>query len=306
MAGMCFLPPGAVAEAQAIIEAGLEEEGWRFITWRPVPVSPDCLGDTEARTAPAAYQCLGLHQTTPASSGALDAGLFRARLRAEHRLAMMGLSGAAIVSLSLRTMVYKALVTPADLPRFYPDLADPAYTTAFAVFHQRFSTNTFPQWALAQPFRVLAHNGEINTIAGNRIRMARRQADRLALPGLPDGIGALVRGTGSDSESLDDAVELMRQAGFSLAQAFARLVPRAWEHDPDVSDDERAFERYQACFGEPWEGPGALAFADGTQVGAVLDRNGFRPARLLVTRHGQVCLGSETGIFDVDEADVRQ
>ncbi|MFP5379546.1 MAG: glutamate synthase central domain-containing protein, partial [Vicinamibacteria bacterium] len=305
MAGMCFFPDGTQALAQPVIEAALEQEGWRFLTWRTVPVDPSCLGEAEGASAPVICQIVGVHQRAPAAGdAALDAGLFRARLRAEARLAALGLSGVTLASLSLRTIVYKALVTPADLPRFYPDLDDAAYATPFAVFHQRFSTNTFPQWALAQPFRVLAHNGEINTIGGNRIRMARRQADRAALPGLPDGIGPLVRATGSDSQSLDDAVDLMRQAGFSLAQAFARLVPRAWEHDPDVPADEEAFERYQACFSEPWEGPGALAFADGRQVGAVLDRNGFRPARLLVTRHGQVCLGSETGIFDVDDADV--
>ncbi|MDP1569754.1 MAG: glutamate synthase large subunit [Vicinamibacterales bacterium] len=307
MAGMCFIPPAAVAAAQATIDAALEQEGWRFLTWRHVPVDRTCLGEAEAASEPAIYQVLGLHGASPAlDEAALDASLYRARLRAEARLLAQGLGAVAITSLSLRTIVYKALVTPADLPRYYPDLDDPAYETAFAVFHQRFSTNTFPQWRLAQPFRVLAHNGEINTVLGNRLGAARRQADRACLPDLPDGIGPLVRASGSDSESLDDAVDAMRQAGFSLAHAFARLIPRAWEHDPDVPAAEQAFERYQACFTEPWEGPGGLAFADGRQVGAMLDRNGFRPARVIVTTTGQVCVGSETGIFDVTESEVRQ
>ena len=305
MAGMCFMPPDAVAEGQAIIDSALEQEGWRFLTWRTVPIDASCLGEAEAATAPSILQVMGLHGSSPAlDARALDASLYRARLRAEARLLARGLGAVSITSLSLRTMVFKALVTPANLPQYFLDLDDPAYHTAFAVFHQRFSTNTFPQWRLAQPFRVLAHNGEINTVLGNRLAMNRRQMDRACLD-LPDGLGALVRSSGSDSESLDDAVELMRQGGFSLAHTFARLIPRAWEHDPDVPADEQAFERYQSCFAEPWEGPGALAFGDGHQVGAVLDRNGFRPARLVVTSSGQVCLGSETGIFDVHEADVR-
>jgi hypothetical protein len=169
------------------------------------------------------------------------------------------------------------------------------------VFHQRFSTNTFPQWPLAQPFRTLAHNGEINTILGNRLHARRRQADRASITDVPDDADALVRLSGSDSQSLDDMVEHLRQGGFSLPHAFARVLPRAWEHDPSLSARERAFEAYQATACEPWEGPAAIAFADGRHCGAVLDRNGFRPARVLVTTEGMVAVGSETGIFDVPE-----
>src|SRR5688500_11577410 len=234
-----------------------------------------------------------------------DLSLYRARLAAEARLAAADLQDAAIVSLSLRTIVYKALVAPADLARFYPDLADERFTTTFTVFHQRFSTNTFPQWALAQPFRALAHNGEINTILGNRINARRRQADRASVPDIA-GDAALVRVSGSDSQSLDDMIELLRQGGFSLAHAFARVLPRAWEHDPGVSPRERAFEAYQATACEPWEGPAAIAFSDGRQVGAVLDRNGFRPARVLTSTDGLVCVGSESGIFDIPEPQVER
>ena len=203
-------------------------------------------------------------------------------------------------------MVYKALVAPVDLDRFYPDLADRRYETTFTIFHQRFSTNTFPQWALAQPFRSLAHNGEINTILGNRLHARRRQADRCAMPDVSSEAGPLVRLHGSDSQSLDDMIEHLRQGGLSLAHAFARVLPRAWEHDPALSARERAFEAYQSTTCEPWEGPAAIAFADGRQVGAVLDRNGFRPARVLTSKDGLVCVGSESGIFDIPEQSVER
>jgi glutamate synthase domain-containing protein 2/glutamate synthase domain-containing protein 1/glutamate synthase domain-containing protein 3 len=304
-AGMCFLPREGASAARALLSEALEEEGWGQLAWRAVPVDAAVLGAVERTSQPVIWQVFALHQSSPMwPPGRLERSLYRARVTAERRLADARLGAAAIVSLSLRTIVYKALVAPANLARFYPDLADPRYETPFVVFHQRFSTNTFPQWALAQPFRCLAHNGEINTILGNRLHARRRQADHASMPDAPDAAGALVRLTGSDSESLDDIIELHRQAGFSLSHAFARILPRAWEHDPAVPPRERAFEAYQATACEPWEGPAAIAFADGRQVGAVLDRNGFRPARVLTTRDGMVGVGSETGIFDAPESDV--
>ena len=304
-AGMCFLPAGE-SDARAIIAEALEDEGWGQLVWRNVPVCPGVLGTAERASRPLIQQVFALHQSSPMWPAARqDRSLYRARVTAEARLAAAGLHDAAIVSLSLGTMVYKALAAPVDLDRFYPDLADARFTTTFTVFHQRFSTNTFPQWALAQPFRALAHNGEINTILGNRINARRRQADRASLADIA-GDAALVRVSGSDSQSLDDMIELLRQGGFSLAHAFARVLPRAWEHDPGVSSRERAFEAYQATACEPWEGPAAIAFADGRQAGAVLDRNGFRPARVLTSTDGLVCIGSESGIFDIPEAQVER
>ena len=304
-AGMCFLP-ARESDARAIIAEALEEEGWGQLVWRDVPVCPGVLGAAERASRPLIQQVFALHQSSPMwPASRQDRSLYRARVTAEARLAAAGLHDAAIVSLSLRTIVYKALAAPVDLSRFYPDLADARFTTTFTVFHQRFSTNTFPQWALAQPFRALAHNGEINTILGNRINARRRQGDRAALPGIA-GDTTLVRLGGSDSQSLDDMLELLRQGGFSLAHAFARVLPRAWEHDPGLSPRERAFEAYQATACEPWEGPAAIAFADGRQAGAVLDRNGFRPARVLTSTDGLVCIGSESGIFDIPEAQVER
>ena len=268
---------------------------------------PRCWRPPNGRSRPLVQQVFALHQSSPLWTPARqERSLYRARVMAEARLAAHALHDAAIVSLSTRTMVYKALVAPVDLDRFYPDLADRRYETTFTVFHQRFSTNTFPQWALAQPFRSLAHNGEINTILGNRLHARRRQADRSAMPDVSSEAGPLVRLHGSDSQSLDDMIEHLRQGGLSLAHAFARVLPRAWEHDPALSARERAFEAYQSTTCEPWEGPAAIAFADGRQVGAVLDRNGFRPARVLTSNDGLVCVGSESGIFDIPEQSVER
>src|SRR5687767_8074863 len=306
-AGMCFLPPAAEAAGRAIIADALEDEGWGQLVWRDVPVDRSVLAAAERASLPHILQVFALHQSSPLwPAFRQDRSLYRARVTAETRLAAAGMDGAAIVSLSLRTIVYKALVAPVDLPRFYPDLAEPRFETPFTVFHQRFSTNTFPQWALAQPFRSLAHNGEINTILGNRVQARRRQADRAAMPDVPPDAGPLVRLSGSDSQSLDDMIEHLRQGGLSLAHAFARVLPRAWEHDPALTSRERAFEAYQATTCEPWEGPAAIAFADGRQVGAILDRNGFRPARVLTSKDGLVCVGSESGIFDIPEAQVER
>ena len=306
-AGMCFLPAAAAGAARAIISEALEEEGWGQLVWREVPIDASVLSAAERASKPHIQQVFALHQSTPMWPAArLEKSLYRARVIAEARLAEATLHDAAIASLSMHTIVYKALVAPVDLRRFYPDLSDSHYVTPFTVFHQRFSTNTFPQWALAQPFRSLAHNGEINTILGNRLQARRRQRDRMAMPDAPHEAGALIRVNGSDSQSLDDMVEYLRQGGLSLAHALARLLPRAWEQDQSLSPRERAFAAYQSTACEPWEGPAAIAFADGRQVGAVLDRNGFRPARLLVSKDGLVCVGSESGIFDIPESQIER
>ncbi|MDQ3440468.1 MAG: glutamate synthase-related protein, partial [Planctomycetota bacterium] len=234
----------------------------------------------------------------------VESSLYRARLRAEQQLAESGIAGAAIVSLSTRTVVYKALVAPADLARFYCDLGDARFATSFVVFHQRFSTNTFPDWSMAQPFHTLAHNGEINTIVGNRLKAARRQADTANLPELAGLDIPAVCLQGSDSRSLDDQVALLVGGGLSLPHAIARVVRRAWEQDRTLTADERAFEQYQSCVGDSWEGPAALAMSDGRYVGLAVDRSGFRPARILESSTGLIVAGSETGIVDVRDSDI--
>ncbi len=301
-AGVVFAPPAGADEARRAIEEALVREGWRDLAWRLTPTNPHVLGELERASCPEVWQVAALPPAGLARTGLrLEQSLYRARLDAEARLRERGLTDAALVSLSVRTIVYKALVAPADLSAFYGDLADPRFETAFAIAHQRFSTNTFPQWGLAQPFRVLAHNGEINTVLGNRLRSRARQAAYVGTTALA---APVVRETGSDSQSLDDMVDYLRQGGYSLAHAFARLLPRAWEHDTALTPGARAFEQYQATAVEPWEGPAAVAFADGKQAGAMLDRNGFRPLRVLLSTDGLVTVGSETGIFDISEAHV--
>lgn len=305
-AGVCLAPAGAADDARRTIAEALDHEGWCDLAWRQAPTDPDVLGELEHATCPEVWQVAAICTEGAArTERQLEQSLYRARLHAEARLATRGLGDAALVSLSMRTLVYKALVAPADLAAFYADLADPRFETPFALVHQRFSTNTFPQWALAQPFRVLAHNGEINTILGNRLHARRRQHSLAGVETAPTG-ASLVRETGSDSQSLDDMVDHLRQAGFSMAHAFARLLPRAWEHDAALTPNARAFEEYQATSVEPWEGPAAIAFSDGRQAGAVLDRNGFRPLRVLLSTDGLVTIGSETGIFDIPEAQVER
>ncbi len=263
------------------------------VDWRRVPVEPEALTSTIRRTAPEIHQA---RLAFDAPEATVERALFRARLGIDRALAEAGVAPVAIVSLSTATVVYKALVVPAALPRFYPDLADPAFESPFVVFHQRFSTNTAADWALAQPFRTTAHNGEINTIAGNRRWFQARAADTTSLPGFA-GVSP-VCASGSDSQSLDDAIGLMRAHGYSLAHAVARLLPPSWERDRDLAGETRAFFEFQSLVSEPWDGPAALVFSDGRQVGAALDRNGFRPARVVRTIDGLVAVASEVGILD--------
>src|SRR5262249_11618616 len=191
---------------------------------------------------------------------------------------------------------------PEALPAFYPDLADHRFATRFVVFHQRFSTNTTANWALAQPFRLIAHNGEINTVGGNRAWMRARLLDSTSLPGFLGDVP--VSRDGSDSRTLDDAVELLRHCGYSTAHALARLGPPAWERDRDLAPDVRAVFEFQSLLSEPWDGPSALAFADGRFVGAALDRNGFRPARVIRTADGLVAVASEVGVLSASEHEI--
>src|SRR3954469_20704589 len=295
---MLFAHPADRIRAMAIVDRELRAAGARFVEFRRVPSDRGAVLAAQRDSTPAVVQAVAGFDE---SRAIVDAALYRARLRVERGAAAEGVR-LTIVSLSTRTVVYKALVTPDALDRFYPDLARAQFASSFITFHQRFSTNTSADWALAQPFRTLAHNGEINTIAGNRLWMRARAADETALPGFQhDGPMSLA---GSDSRSLDDAIELLRHHGYSLAHAVSRLVPPAWERDRDMPPDVRSFYEFQSLLSEPWDGPSALVFADGRYVGAALDRNGFRPARIVSTAAGLIAVASEVGVLRADEHDI--
>jgi len=293
-AGMFFVADGHQSDAIEIVERDLRVAGAIDVVWREVPTDASVVLPAQRATVPVVLQALaafGVDERVAAR------GVYRARLRIERAAAERGIA-VDVVSLSTRTIVYKGLVTPDSLDVFYSDLADGGFESNFVTFHQRYSTNTSADWTLAQPFRTLAHNGEINTIAGNRTWMRARVADRTSMPGM-DGERPISE-RGSDSRSLDDAVELLRYRGASLAHALSRLVPPAWERDAQLPPDVRAFYEFQSLVSEPWDGPAALIFSDGRHVGAAMDRNGFRPARVVTTRGGIVALASEAGILSAD------
>src|SRR5690606_39165474 len=234
--------------------------------------------------------------------------VYAVRKQSEREIRERRLDGAAIVGLSARTVVYKGMLTPAQVPRFYPDLRDERLVSAIALVHSRFSTNTFPSWPLAHPFRMVAHNGEINTIRGNRNWMTARQADLASehLPGRLRRLFPINTPGASDSLVFDEVVELLHLGGRSLPHAMLMMMPEAWEHHATMDPKRRDFYRYHASIMEPWDGPAAVCFTDGTQIGAVLDRNGLRPARWWRTVDDLVVLASETGVVDIDPSQVAQ
>ena len=296
--GMVFVHPSDRLQAAEIVERELRHAGARSIDWRIVPTDRAAVLRAQRDTTPKVLQLVAGFEE---GRQAVDAALYLARLRIE-RIARTAGVRLTIVSLSTRTVVHKALVTPEALDTFFPDLADPLFISPFITFHQRFSTNTSADWALAQPFRSVAHNGEINTIAANRLWMRARAADATALPGF--GVEPPISNDGSDSLSLDDAIELLRHNGYSLAHAVTRLVPPAWERDRDLPPDVRAFYEFQSLLSEPWDGPSALVFADGRYIGAALDSNGFRTARIVSTADDLIAVASEVGVLPADEHEI--
>jgi glutamate synthase domain-containing protein 2/glutamate synthase domain-containing protein 1/glutamate synthase domain-containing protein 3 len=281
--------------ARALVAESIEQSGLQLVEWREVPVDADSLGERARETMPAVWH--GLIAKPNLDPDEWEHRLYMVRRRAERAAAEQGVR-MYLPSCSSRTLVYKGLMAGTRLADFYPDLRDPACESRLAVFHQRYSTNTMPDWRLAQPFRMLAHNGEINTITGNRAWMRAREAE-LA----PELRGAVWQ-EGSDSASLDNALELLVHRGWEVSEALMSLVPDAWEGRGDLASAVRDFYRYQSIRFEPWDGPAALAFSDGIVVGAALDRNGLRPLRWQRTRDGLVAAASEAGVVTMAPGDV--
>ncbi|MFC3385614.1 glutamate synthase large subunit [Couchioplanes azureus] len=315
--GLVFLPTDAseAARAIAVFEKYALVEGGDILGWRDVPVDPSGLGETAEAARPAIKQVfLAARRLTGTGNGKageqlsgieLDIVAYCIRKQAERETQQRGI-GAYFPSLSARTITYKGMLTPDQLPEFFPDLTDERVASAIALVHSRFSTNTFPSWPLAHPYRFIAHNGEINTIRGNRNWMAAREA-LLASPALPGSIKRLFpvcTPEASDSANFDAVLELLHLAGRSLPHAVLMMIPEAWENDPGMDPARRAFYRFHASLMEPWDGPASVAFTDGTVIGAVLDRNGLRPGRWWHTSDGLVVLGSEAGVLDLDPATV--
>jgi glutamate synthase domain-containing protein 2/glutamate synthase domain-containing protein 1/glutamate synthase domain-containing protein 3 len=306
--GAFFLPrePQALGQAVALIETVLAEDGIPFLGWRDVPTNPAALGPTALASCPVIRQVLVGRPALAGDEEAWEQALYLARREMERRAEERNLPGFYACSLSCRTIVYKALLTGTQLPAFFTDFRYPEYESAIAIFHQRYSTNTLPSWPLAQPFRLLAHNGEINTLWGNRNAMTMRQP-MLASPVWGRKIERLrevIWREGSDSASLDNAMELLTRSGRDVVHTSMMMVPQAWEKYPDLDPAIKAFYEYHQCVLEPWDGPAAIAFSDGVLCGASVDRNGLRPSRYKVRRDGLVVSGSEVGLVDLDPREV--
>jgi glutamate synthase (NADPH) large chain len=303
-AGLAFLPVDAemCEKAQAAVESICADEGLRVRGWRDVPTEPDCLGTT-ARAAMPTFKQLFVDHPGGATGIALDRITFIARKRVEHELPPE--LQTYFSSLSARTLVYKGMLTTPQLRAFFADLDDPRIESALLLVHSRFSTNTFPSWPLAHPYRYIAHNGEINTVQGNQNWMRAREAIASSplLPNLDKAFPICTPGA-SDTARFDEVLELLHLAGRPLHHAVLMMIPEAWENNDEMDPARRAFYRYHASLMEPWDGPASVTFTDGTVIGAVLDRNGLRPSRYWVTDDDVVVMASEVGVIDIDPARV--
>ena len=312
--GLVFLPKDE-KEQQDILSVMIEEierEGLQLMHLRTVPTSPDVLGEAARRVEPAIRQMFVAHPQPLTRGGefgylqdddtAFKRKLYIIRKRIEHRIAHPDFY---VCSLSNTNMIYKGMLTSGQLRRYFPDLSNPYLTSGLALVHSRFSTNTFPTWSLAQPFRLLAHNGEINTIRGNRGWMKARESvlSSEALGDIKD-ISPIVQEGMSDSASLDNVFEFLTMSGLSLPQAMAILVPESFNDKNPISEDLKAFYEYHSILMEPWDGPAALLFSDGRYAGGMLDRNGLRPSRYTITKQGVMVVASEVGVMDFEPGDV--
>ena len=299
--GLAFLPrdPGAATASAEAIEALAREENLAVLAWREVPITPGILGAASAASMPTLRQLVVADLAGTAHGISLDRRAYRLRKRVESTL------GVFFASLSSRTMTYKGMLTTSQLEPFFGDLSDPRYASEIALVHARFSTNTFPSWALAQPMRYVAHNGEFTSVRGNRDWMRGREGSLVPRHlGTVDGLLPVCTPGGSDTMSFDEVLELLHLDGRTLTHAVAMMLPEAWETDAAMAPDRRAFYEYHSGVMEPWDGPATLNFTDGTVIGAVLDRNALRPSRFWVTEDGMVVLASETGVLDIDPATV--
>src|SRR4051794_18407853 len=302
--GIAFLPadPDDAAKAVARIEELAAEEQLTVVGWRDVPTDPDLLGATARSVMPTFKQLFVAAKTGRVLGLALERMAFRLRKRAEKE------TETYFPSLSGRTITYKGMLTTDQLDKFFPELTDPDLASAIGVVHSRFSTNTFPSWPLAHPYRYIAHNGEINTVQGNRNWMRAREALLASdlIPGDLEQLYPICTPGASDSASFDEVLELLHLGGRSLPHAMLMMIPEAWENATTMDPKRRAFYEFHSTLMEPWDGPASVVFSDGTKVGAVLDRNGLRPSRYWVTEDGLVVLASEAGVLDIDPATVTE
>ncbi len=309
--GMVFLPRPRgprfshdLDRCELLFEEMVREEGLRVIGWRKVPIELSACGDVAREVVPEIRQIFIARGSSAQSQAELERKLYVVRKRVELAVRESGMRDANmffVCSLSTYRLVYKGLLMSQQIPQFYPDLNDPTMTSALALIHARFSTNTFPSWDLAQPFRYIAHNGEINTLRGNLNWMHAREK-LLQSPLFDDDVKKLlpvITPGGSDSAMFDNVLELLVAGGRSVAHAVMMLIPEAWQNDAAMPDEKRAFYQYHSSLMEPWDGPASIAFSDGTVIGAVLDRNGLRPSRYVVTKSGLVVMASEVGVLDI-------
>ena len=307
--GLVFLPKDQAAQKAflQIIQGEVEAKGLTILCLRDVPVCSEILGKDALATEPAIKQLFIVGEEDQQE---LELKLYGVRKRIEKRIASSSLvekKDFYVVSLSTRSLIYKGMLESMQLRKYFPDLTNEYFTSALALVHSRFSTNTFPTWSLAQPFRLLAHNGEINTIRGNRAWMAARESV-LSSSRLSDmeALDPIIQPDMSDSASLDNVLEFLLASGLSLPHAMAMLVPESFNEKNPISDDLKAFYEYHSILMEPWDGPAALLFSDGRYAGGMLDRNGLRPARYLVTKKGWVLVASEVGVLDILPEEIQE
>ncbi len=309
--GMVFLPK-ADNQMQYCIERfteNIEKQDLHIIGWRTVPIDRSHLGKIAAQVEPNIKQVFIGKNNTELKEEAFFAKLFSARKITEHQIANSKLSESDkfyLPSLSTHTVIYKGLLVPSDIKLYYKDLNEPTVVTRLALVHQRFSTNTFPTWDLAQPFRYMCHNGEINTLKGNITRMQARESllkSDLFGEDIKELFPIILEGK-SDSATMDMVIELLLTTGRSLPEVMMMMVPEAWEKHQSMSDEKKAFYEYNSCIMEPWDGPASIPFTDGNFIGALLDRNGLRPSRYTVTKDGHVIMSSETGVIQIEPENI--
>ncbi len=303
---MLFLPPQRVARRnlQMLFEKTVRAEGLTFLGWRTVPTDNRSLGETAIASEPAIRMAFIGRRPELKDTLAFERRLYVARKRTYNEIRCSTVEGGQywyVCSMSSQTLVYKGMLMPEQVNRYFPDLNHPKMKTALALVHSRFSTNTFPSWDRAHPYRFLAHNGEINTLRGNVNWMHAREAlfETKVFGDDLSKILPVVNPNGSDSAMFDNVLELMVLAGRPLPHAMMMMIPEPWENHESMPPEKRAFYEYHSCLMEPWDGPASIAFTDGTQIGAVLDRNGLRPSRYYVTKDDLVIMASEAGVLPV-------